>query len=59
MAHQARWNPDTGELTSVAVKLSERTTQERQGSLLDWGEDQQKAAAWAAAAQQLEEEQLA
>lgn len=46
MTGQYRWNPNTETVSVVGSKSSERPVKERQGSLLDWGEETEKLKAW-------------
>lgn len=43
---QYKWNPDTETVSVVGSKASERPVKEKQGNLLDWGEDTEKLARW-------------
>lgn len=43
---QYKWNPDTGTFTVVGSKASDHPVKEKQGNLLDWGEDTEKLAQW-------------
>ncbi len=47
---QYKWNPETGKISIVGSKATERPNREKQGSLLDWGEAQIKLLRWVQAA---------
>ena len=49
MGRQYRLDPFTGKTTLVGSKAGEKPVKEKQASLLDWGEDTAKLAAWKAA----------
>ena len=46
LSGQYKWNPDTGGFSVVGSEATERPNLERQGSLLGWGEETVKLAAW-------------
>ncbi len=47
---QYKWNPETGKISVVGSKATERPNREKQANLLDWGEEQNKLLRWVQAA---------
>ncbi len=47
---QYKWNTETGKISVVGSKATERPNREKQGNLLDWGEERIKLLRWVQAA---------
>jgi hypothetical protein len=43
---QYKWSFETGQISIVGSKATERPIKEKQGNLLSWGEEQTKLARW-------------